>query len=378
MSRDLTLIAFSLMTWGIGEGMFFYIQPIYLKQLGASPVTIGIILGSAGLVMTVAHIPAGYLSDKIGRRPLIFISWITGMLAAWVMALAQSLFVFIVGLMLYSMTAFVMSPLNSYVTAARGRLSVGRALTFISAFYNGGAILGPFIGGLIGGSLGLHIIYRVSAFIFIISVLIILFIRPQPVEIHPDGNTHRQLQISSRHVLYMAIIFLVMLATYLPQPLTPNYLQEYQSISVEQLGKLGSIASIGVVVLSLTLGSLNIHLGFILAQVCMALFTLLIWKGNGISWYMIGYFLMGGYRAARVFAAAQTRALVHQANMGLAYGITETVGASAVILAPPIAGFLYEIHPAFIYITSLLLIICSLAVSVLYNPAQTVIPVEAG
>ncbi len=65
MSRDLILLGFSLMTWGIGEGMFFIFQPLYLQQLGASPVTIGVIFGAAGIAMTVAHIPAGHLADRI-------------------------------------------------------------------------------------------------------------------------------------------------------------------------------------------------------------------------------------------------------------------------------------------------------------------------
>jgi MFS family permease len=378
MSRDLILLALSLMTWGVGEGMFFYFQPVYLKELGANPVTIGIVLGAAGLVMTLAHIPAGFLSDRVGRRPLLIISWVTGMLSAWIMALAQSLPIFVIGLLLYSVTAFVISPLNSYVTAARGNLSVGRALTIISASYNSGAILGPFIGGMIGDRFGLHAIYRISASIFIVSVLIIVNIRPQAVYKRPAEAVHHKFRIDPRYTLYLIIVFITMFATYLPQPLTPNFLQDFHNVSVEQLGKLGSIASIGVVVLSLSLGSLPAHLGFLLAQVCVGLFTLLIWQGNGMPWYVIGYFLMGGYRAARVLAAAQTRKLVDQAYMGLAYGITETVATSSVIIAPPIAGYLYDLKPTLIYGISIILIGASFVTSLLFNPSRSMSQIETG
>ena len=33
MSRDLFLVAFSLLIWGIGEGMFVFFQAIYLQDL---------------------------------------------------------------------------------------------------------------------------------------------------------------------------------------------------------------------------------------------------------------------------------------------------------------------------------------------------------
>ena len=47
MSADLILVAFSLFTWGIGEGMFFYFQPIYLQELGADPERIRIMAFAA-------------------------------------------------------------------------------------------------------------------------------------------------------------------------------------------------------------------------------------------------------------------------------------------------------------------------------------------
>jgi MFS family permease len=381
VSRDLLLVALSLMTWGMGEGMFMYFQPLYLQQLGADPLSIGAILGALGIAMTVAHIPAGYLADRIGRRPLMWASWVMGLAAASIMALATHLSVFVMGLLLYGVTAFVMSPLNSYITAARGKWSVGRALTLISSFYNLGAVLGPSIGGAIGDRIGLHQVYLISAGIFAVSTLIILGIRPQPVEsgvTASSGTTHAGhpgLKITPGFALYLGIIFLALFATYLPQPLSSNYLQNQHQLSIGQIGQLGSIASLGIVVLNLTLGRLEARRGFLLAQVAVGLFTLFLWRGTSMAWFALGYCFLGGYRTARSLAAAQTRDMVHQSNMGLAYGITETIGSSAIILAPPLAGIIYNLNPAAIYIISLVLIAASLAVGIRFAaPKRETVP----
>jgi MFS family permease len=87
LSPSLILVGVSLFTWGIGEGMFLYFVPLYLEQLGAAPFVIGTVFGAFGFAMLLAHIPAGYLSDKVGRRPLIRAAWILGLVATWVMAL---------------------------------------------------------------------------------------------------------------------------------------------------------------------------------------------------------------------------------------------------------------------------------------------------
>ena len=75
MSIDLVLLFISLFTWGIGEGLFFFFQPIYLGQLGANTMTIATVFSGFGLAMMLAHIPAGYLADRIGRKPLLIASW---------------------------------------------------------------------------------------------------------------------------------------------------------------------------------------------------------------------------------------------------------------------------------------------------------------
>lgn len=372
MSRDLILVALAMMTWGIGEGMFLYFEPLYLEELGAGPVLIGAIIGGIGLAMTISHLPAGLLADRYGRRPLLFAAWGLGTLATWMMALASSLPAFVIASALYGFTSFVIVPLNSYITAARGRWSVGRAITLISAAFNLGAILGPLLGGWIGNELGLRRTFFFAALFFVLSTLIILFIRPQPVEklaLEQKHNGWRDL-LNPRYTRYLFVVFIAMFFMYLPQPLSQNFLQNERGVNLAGIGQLIAARSAGVVLLNLVLGQMNARTGFLLAQFLMGLFSLLVWQGTGLPWYMMGYLLLGSYQTARSLATAQGRALIDEARMGLGYGMIETVSSTAIILAPPLAGFLYSQNPTWIYSISLGLIGLAFVSSTLLSPIK--------
>ncbi len=353
MNRDLILIAISLFTWGVGESSFIPFQSLYLQQLGADPLRIGAIIGGYGLAATLAHIPAGYLADRIGRRPLMWAAWFIGAAATWIMALANDLPVFAAGMLIYSMTMFVVSPMNSYVTAASGKLSVGRVLTLVSTSYNAGAILGPLLGGMIGERAGYRVIFLFAACLFLVSTFVILFIRPQPVETHQPGDNKSLLFKNQRYLLFIGAYLLATFAMYLPQPLSPNFLQNERGIRLAQIGQLFSINSLGIVALNLILGQLNTKLGYLIGHVAVAAFAVLLWRGNSMPVYSLAFFLMGGFRSARLLATAYIRSVVSGANMGLAFGLAETMTALALFLAPTLAGFLYDINPASVYSVSL-------------------------
>ncbi len=366
MSRDLLLVAISLLAWGMGEGTYLLFQPLYLAELGASPVSIGAILGAVGTAMTLAHIPAGYLADRFGRRIMMWSAWFLGVTAGAIMALARSLPVFTTGAIVYGITAFVSAPLNSYITAARGRWTVGKAITFSQIFYNTGAIFGPIIGGFIGDRYGYAAIYTFATSIFISSTIIILFISPQPTE--KMAGTSRSTALINRYFIgFLPILFIANLGMYLSQPLSPNYLQQTHSLSLHDIGLLGSINNIGNVFFNLVFGSLKTHTGFFLGQLVSGFFPLMLWQGSGLPWFGLGYFMLGGFRFAGVMALAHLREFIDSVNMGLAYGIAQTTVGLATMIAPILAGLLYDKNPALVFQTAIITISISMTITFIFN-----------
>lgn len=368
MSRDLRLVAASLFVWGTGEGMFLYFQTLYLEEWGAEPFLIGAILGAWGVATAIAQAPAGYLADRFGARPLMWGSWILGTLAAWIMALAGSLNAFVIGLVLFGLTSAVLAPMNSYVTAVRGQWSEGRALTLTSATYHLGAVIGPLAGGLIGQRLGLQTVYLIAAGIFILSTLLILFVHRPPTEVHNPEEAPSELRRNPRYRLLLGLTLLTMFALYFAQPLTPNFLQNERGLSLEQIGLMGTLGSLGIVVTSLVFGHLHASRGFMLGQPLVAVFALLIWRGTSLPLLGIGYFFVGGYRLTRSMVLAFARSMIRPDETGLAFGLLETANAAAVILAPPVAGLLYERSPDLMYPAALAMIAGAVAINLFYYP----------
>lgn len=377
MSASLLLLSLALFTWGMGEGMFLYFQPIYLQQLGANTWTIAGIFSAFGAAMMLAHIPAGYLSDRIGRKPLLLSAWGLGLAAAWAMALARTLSVFVAGWLLYGLTAFVSAPMNSYATAARGRVTPARAMTLLSAAYNLGAAIGALVGGWIGEHVQLRMVYTIAAGIFTLSTALVCFLRPQPLERQDATDPATPLFVNRRYLVFLGITFVAIFSMYLPQPLTPKFLESERGLSLGAIGFLGFCGSLGNALMSLALGRLEAGLGFLLAQGAVALAVALFWQGKGVVWFACAYLLLGGFRAARSLIFAQVRAWIMSAQMGLAYGISEAVSSLAIVLAPLLAGRLYIWRPVSMYIAALALILLAMSAFLLF-PSGSCLVLQRG
>ena len=371
MNRNLFFVAAALFLWGFGEGMFFNFVPIYLDlQFLLSKSEIGLILGAFGFFMAITHIPAGHLADRIGRRPLLVGAWVLGLVSTLTMGIALKLPLFLVGLFAYGLTAFVSSPLGSYVTAARGKWPVGTVLSLTTATFGMGMVLGPVTGGWIGDHYGMRISFYVAAVVFVFSNIFMYFIESQPIDHHDPDDPPPSLRNNKQFITLIGVLAFAIFSMYIAQPLTPNFLEGVRGFSLGQTGLIFTTGALGNSLLAITFSRANPRRGYLFTQALVILFALLIWKGTALPAFALGYFLLGGFRASRPMAMAQARELVHESQMGVTYGIMETVSAIIFILTPPIAGLLFERDPMILYPLAVGLIIVSIIVSYMFLPRK--------
>ncbi len=364
--RDFGILAVSNFIWGLGEGLFIYFYPLLLQRFQIDLVQIGVVLSLLGVIMALVPAPAGYLSDRFGPRPLIRAGMILGVIAAGMMAVAKSFPFFITGLIAYTLTGFIVPPLNSYITQMRGSWSAQRGMSFISGCFTAGGILGPMLGGGIAQTAGLAMIFRYSAGLFFIATVIFFFARRPAAapEAQESATPAANPLANPRFMVLLVIIILTIIGISTPQQLTSVYLQDVQHLSLQQIGLTGTFAGIGATIILFALGNMPASAGMIAGQLLLVIFSLFLWRGQSAAVFYIGYLFTGGYRLYHSMAVAAVRPLVKARDVGLAYGLVETGNALAVILAPLVAGFLYHYQPASVYTISLLILIVTISLTV--------------
>lgn len=117
---------------------------------GAAEV-FGVFATAWGLMQVLFSPLLGALSDRFGRRPVILISCLGLGLDYIFMAIAPSLTLLLVGRIISGITAATISTSFAYIADVTTADSRARAFGIVGVAFGVGFILGPAIGGLLGG-----------------------------------------------------------------------------------------------------------------------------------------------------------------------------------------------------------------------------------
>lgn len=355
LSRDLKLLSLSLFLWALGEGLFIFILPIYMTDLGATPEQIGQIISIGAVAMAVSLLPAGWAADRFGPKSGLVSGWIFGIFSGVFFAISHDIPVFLIGWILYRVTAWVLPAISSYTTNARGSLTPERALSSVYSMFHAGLIVSPTIGGYIGKYFGLRTNFYIATVMFCISTIVILFLKHQPP--HPVEQRAKPKELlTNRHFLgFMVLVFITMVVIYMPYDFAPKFLREVKAIDLEQIGWLGTLNAIGGFTLNQYLGRRPPRRGMVLAIGLTVVQVFIMLQFSWIGWFALAYYLRGGVNAIRSLISALVTRIVKPSQLGIAFGLSETVSTAGDVVAPLLAGQFYAIAPHLPFTVALIL-----------------------
>jgi DHA1 family tetracycline resistance protein-like MFS transporter len=133
----------------LGFGMILPFLPFYAKEYGASDLVIGVLIASYPAAQVVGAPILGRLSDRFGRRPILFLSILGTAFSYLMLAFANSLGMLFASRILDGVTGGNISVAQSYITDITDRKDRARGLGLIGAAFGLGFILGPAFAGLL-------------------------------------------------------------------------------------------------------------------------------------------------------------------------------------------------------------------------------------
>ncbi|MGY4490903.1 MFS transporter [Pseudomonas sp. TE3610] len=171
-------------------GMFMVLPVLAtygMDLAGASPALIGLAIGAYGLTQAFLQIPFGIISDRIGRRPVIYVGLVIFALGSLLAAHADSIWGVIAGRVLQgagAISAAVMALLSDLTreqhrTKAMATIGMSIGVSFAVAM-----VVGPLVTRVFGLS-GLFIVTAVMA---LVGIALVAFVVPKA----SSHFTHRE------------------------------------------------------------------------------------------------------------------------------------------------------------------------------------------
>ena len=163
----------------IGFGMIIPILPLYAKSFRAEEWQIGLLLGCYSFMQFLASPILGYISDRIGRKPVLLVSLVGSAVGYAVMASAQSLTTLFIARIIAGICGASVGTAAAYIADITPPENRSRRMGLIGAAFGVGFVLGPAIGGILSHfwTVGPFWFGAGLAFLNAIAVLLIL---PEP------------------------------------------------------------------------------------------------------------------------------------------------------------------------------------------------------
>ncbi|MBK8465618.1 MAG: MFS transporter [Chloracidobacterium sp.] len=344
----------------IGFGMVIPILPYYANTppFSATPRDIGFLVASYSLMQFFFSPVLGRLSDKYGRRPILFISLLGSALGYFVIGFANTLFLVFLGRIIGGITGGNISTAQAYIADVTSKKNRAKGMGLFGAAFGLGFILGPAIAGILS-KYGVHVPFFFAAALSFINAVALYFILPESLKpssraiISERKNRIRDLFESLRHkefrevnIVYFLLVTSFSIMTY-AFVLYTAYRYEY---TPEQNGYLFAfVGTVAIVGQGLLFGRLAnrfgevplVVVGCLLMVVSLFVVPLVGPNAGGLGGLLIGTAILSfGNALASPGLTSLASKTADEHEQGRALGIMQSAASLARAIGPIVGGFL--------------------------------------
>jgi MFS family permease len=176
----------------LGLFMIMPVFALYAEQLPeATPILTGLALGIYGLTQALLQIPFGMLSDRIGRKPVIFTGLVIFALGSLVAANADSIYGIILGRALQGSGAIAAALMALAADLSREEHRT-KMMALIGASIGVAFAASMVLGPLVNEWIGLSGIFASTAVLALIGIAILYLFVPDPLQMHFHSDAEVQ------------------------------------------------------------------------------------------------------------------------------------------------------------------------------------------
>jgi MFS family permease len=353
---------FAMVMANIAGSMYSLLLPIYLTQLGASVVQVGLVFTLSSAVILVLQVFGGWVSDSIGRLRAIAIGSVGGVIGFTLMLLSNSwetmLFAIIVNQIPY---ALVGPSFSAFIAENSTDETRGQVYGITDTIYQVTGVIGPPLGGFIAGFYGFKPMLFVAAIFYTIAAGLRIWMATtmrSPEEADPQKLTAKSFKSSLTLMVGMLLsggiitwIFITDgvrdIAFRLSIDLQPLYLEQIAGIPLIQIGLLGSIFSLGWMFTPILSGRISdkygervpISLGFLMTFFAYLIFVQVSdFIGFAVAWAFFGVSIG---LLSPAYQSLVSKVVPHK-NLGVFTGMFQSSLGLISLPAPYIGAQLWE------------------------------------
>ncbi|HEV7700945.1 MAG TPA: MFS transporter [Pyrinomonadaceae bacterium] len=182
-TKPLIIIFVTVLIDLIGFGIVIPVLPYYAntEPFSAAPREIGFLVATYSVMQFIFSPILGRLSDRYGRRPVLFISLLGSAAGYAVIGFAATLPLVFLGRIISGVTGGNISTAQAYIADVTSVKDRAKGMGLFGAAFGLGFILGPAIAGLTS-KYGIHVPFFIAAALSLVNAIALYFFLPESLK----------------------------------------------------------------------------------------------------------------------------------------------------------------------------------------------------